>query len=313
VIAIIGILIALLLPAVQAARESARRTQCSNNLKQLALGCLTHQATHGFYPSGGWGHAWLGDPDQGFGRTQPGGWNYSVLPFIEQNNIHQLGAGLSGAARSDAFRQLLTTPVATFFCPSRRPVALYQQRDPTGASGIKWTYRHPDDPGYVENVSKSDYAMNAGSVNIGGSFHAGPANVAAFAGHTFPSIADCNGLHWWVSEFRPAHVRDGTSSTLLLGEKGFDPAHLNDWEAGDPQNIYIGHDPDIIRHAGPDYPLHKDEPGVSGFWEFTGPHPGGCLFAFCDGSVRTVGWTIDLDVYGYLANRKDGQAIPGEF
>ena len=90
VIAIIGILIALLLPAVQAAREAARRMQCTNNLKHMALAALNHENTVKHFPSGGWGFNWVGDPDRGFDRGQPGGFFYNILPFMEWKGIHDM-------------------------------------------------------------------------------------------------------------------------------------------------------------------------------------------------------------------------------
>ena len=127
VIAIIGILVALLMPAVQAARESARRTTCANNLTQLGLGAARHEQSLGYFPSGGWGYTWAGMPDQGYGPNQPGGWVYNILPFIEQENLRLLGAGmypsnLSGLQTAIATR--VQTPLAAMMCPTRRPVQL---------------------------------------------------------------------------------------------------------------------------------------------------------------------------------------------
>ena len=96
VITIIGILIALLLPAVQAAREAARQVQCRNNLKQLALGCLNHEEVYQRFPTGGWGFAWTGDADRGTDWRQPGGWIYNILPYIEQQALQSDGRVTKG-------------------------------------------------------------------------------------------------------------------------------------------------------------------------------------------------------------------------
>src|SRR5208337_4181505 len=91
VISIIGVLIALLMPAVNSARESGRLAQCSNNLHQMAMGCLALESKHRYLPGGGWGWQWAGDPNRGFGSQQPGGWQFNILPFIDQTDLHDMG------------------------------------------------------------------------------------------------------------------------------------------------------------------------------------------------------------------------------
>src|SRR3974390_805398 len=90
VITIIAILIALLLPAVQAAREAARMAECQNNLKQLALGCLSQERVNGWFPPGVLDYQWTGDAARGCNWRQPGGWIYNALPYVEQQVLHDL-------------------------------------------------------------------------------------------------------------------------------------------------------------------------------------------------------------------------------
>ena len=129
VISIIGILMALLLPAVNSARESGRRAQCLNNCKQLALACLSHEAKYRFLPTGGWGYMWVGDPDRGFTKRQPGGWHYNILPYIDQVDLHDLGSGGRGQMPSATVMAQAATraqkPVAIFLCPTRHKLQAF--------------------------------------------------------------------------------------------------------------------------------------------------------------------------------------------
>ena len=159
VIAIIGILIALLLPAIQSARETARRTECANHLRQVGLACLEHESTHKFFPSSGWGYIWTGDPDRGYGKGQPGGWIYNILPFLEEQAVRNIGAGLAGpgpgGAKYEALKQQKVAFLEIMYCPSRRVAKAYFGAD------------QAINAGNTEIQAKNDYAANGGSAKAG--------------------------------------------------------------------------------------------------------------------------------------------------
>ena len=134
VIAIIGVLVGLLLPAVQQAREAARRLSCGNNLKQIGLAMHSHHSAIRYLSTDGWEFAWTGDANQGAGRKQPGNWLFNILPFIEQNAIHDMGFGLSGSAKLDAHRNRMETPLGFINCPSRRSATAVKY--PSGATPL---------------------------------------------------------------------------------------------------------------------------------------------------------------------------------
>ncbi len=312
VIAIIGILVGLLLPAVQSAREAARRTQCVNQVKQLALAAQGHHAAHSSLPTGGWGHGWVGDADLGFGISQPGGWPFSLLPYLEQQALHALGAGGDDVAKSNAVETLVSTPLSMFNCPSRREARLYPPRP----ACIRRPYRL--NPGFgrpralgPEMVAKSCYAMNSGDDWPG--YHAGPSTLEAAKTHKgWPNPDRGVGISWWRSAVRFADITDGSSQTLLFGEKSMDPLLYESWYGGgDACDMYEGQDLESNRYAGEDYPLRQDTPGLTDTYSFGGPHPGGCVFSLCDGSTRTLSFNIDTEIYRRLALRADAEVLDG--
>ncbi len=217
VITIIGILIALLLPAVQAAREAARRLQCANNLKQLSLAAHSHLDAQGHLPTGGWGHKWVGDPDRGFGSNQPGGWVYNILPYIEQETLHGLGAGGTAVQKRDAAETLIRTPLAIKNCPSRRRSILTPHNPGTAQS------HRPFNPGFggqrtrqIDLVAKGDYASNAGGDWV--PLIEGPGTLAIGddpqwweANNNRRAAVHCRGVICARSTLNTAHVLDGTS------------------------------------------------------------------------------------------------------
>jgi prepilin-type N-terminal cleavage/methylation domain-containing protein len=280
VIAIIGVLVALLLPAIQAAREAARRTQCQNNIRQLGLGCLTHENVHKHLPANGWGWRWVGDPDQGFGREQPGGYSFNILPFIEQAPLYNLAKSQSYTDnKKQTLTRMIQTPLSVFNCPTRRDLSLR----PFSKLSTD-TLINADTP---ELIAKIDYAQNFGT-----RFHhptPGPNNfrVVETFRETNPvwrfSRQCGTGVFAYDMLTELEMIADGTSNTLLLGEK-YVQADMYD-EAqyfNDDQGLFIG---------------------AQGRWGSA--HVGVWQVIFCDNSVRGLAFDIDPIVLYQYCNRDD--------
>ncbi|MBN2023378.1 MAG: DUF1559 domain-containing protein [Pirellulales bacterium] len=314
VIAIIGVLIALLLPAVQAAREAARRMQCQNHLKQMALAMLGHESAHRFFPSGGWGHRWTGDPDRGTGFDQPGGWSYAILPYIEQKSVHAFGRDnqpdtvtsvqIQGARRREAI------PMEGFICPSRRAAKVY----PRPANRLYYN------GGNIAEAIAIDYAANYGSNAHEGSYGQGPRDMEAALRLDWSAnfSQQANGVCHCHSQIPLDAISDGTTSTYMLGEKYLNPdTYETGLDGTDDHGVYEGCSADTCRWccydaANPAASLvpKQDQSGVALWWSFGSAHPATCNFVMCDGSARSVSYEIDPYVHSLLGNREDGITVP---
>jgi prepilin-type N-terminal cleavage/methylation domain-containing protein/prepilin-type processing-associated H-X9-DG protein len=326
VIAIIGVLIALLLPAVQAARESARNTQCRNNLKQIGLAVLNYESARKELPSGGWGWRWMGDPDVGGGARQPGGWVYQVAPYIEQAGITYLGRGTKGQARLDALAQQRAMVITMFYCPSRRSAV--------GLPAGEFTYN----AGTPELDAKSDYAISGGTKVFDGLRGPNPSDdytdcQGGFAnncpGYDWLSADDAgfNGIVFQRIAIDLRQVNDGTSNTILAGEKYLppvfyetvtyrngNPSNYGDDNPGDNSSIYQGYDQDTVRGASETLmPLRDDAArpeqnkyAPNGSHSFGSAHAGAVNILRVDGSVHSTEFEVDPKLWAELGNRRDG-------
>jgi prepilin-type N-terminal cleavage/methylation domain-containing protein len=274
VIAIIAILIGLLVPAVQKVREAAARTQCTNNLKQIAL------AMHGFhdvakvFPNAG-----SDGPNQDCcnATTRVGWtWMYHILPFIEQDNIYKLTSDSAVAQNA----------ITLYYCPSRRLPTLYS------------------------NGGRSDYGGNGG-------WNMADEGREGVLIRQWKNPNSSRPINTPVEQFRRmTDILDGTSNTLLVGEKQL---HRNvaGTAGGDnePWNN-SGWDQDQVRF-GEAVPQSDDMHPSSGptFWSvrFGGPHPGGFNGALCDGTVRFIRYGISADNWRRICLIRDGEVVPSDF
>lgn len=314
VIAVISILIAMLLPAVQQARAAARRIHCSNNLKQLALAAHHFHDTHGALPPA---RLILDTPrtlaDIGFSvALDEPSWPVRLLPYLEQSNFHdewdeyQVYGDHSASVRNLALN--------SFLCPDRHNASNAVVPDQTviltAACGCPLGLQT------VPGGAIIDYVANLGDLSPGAvsaptDFYWGGNGTGLLissrpAGNATLIERD------WLDRIRFADVTDGTSNTLLIGEPHVPVGNDNLTPYNGP--AYFGrYLTNFARIAGPGVPLaHSPTDQRAGEFSFGSPHPGIVQFAFGDGSVQAINTSISTRILGRLANRKDGE-LTGDF
>ncbi len=286
VIAIIGILIALLLPAVQSAREAARRMQCTNNLKQLALGLHNYHEAHRSFASGCL-------------TSNCQGWNALILPFIEQKTLYDqfvkyntFDAGsYSGGTNNEGQHKsnlLALNAVEAFFCPSS------QNRMAAHPSS---TLTNPDHETYTSHY-----------YGIAGPIGQNPVTGNDYGHQPGKSYPQWDGIatDGVMTADRGTKIRDitdGTSNTLMLAEMdGGDGAN---WTRG----IGIGNPPEGMSACkNVRYGINVGG-GEFNSMCFKSAHPGGAVFARADGSVSFVSENIDITIYKAACSRNGGETV----
>jgi prepilin-type N-terminal cleavage/methylation domain-containing protein/prepilin-type processing-associated H-X9-DG protein len=316
VIAIIGILIALLLPAVQAAREAARRTQCANNLKQIGLACHNYESTNKELPPFRLSDNWAT-------------WAAIILSHAEQGAVlEQWDLRKRYFLQSKIARE---QNISFYFCPSRRKPAAGASTTGDSRSAAP---SFPHTPGGL-----GDYAASVGNLytNYNGAIvetirNSPPMTVLVHPTSGAPqndsgSLSDPGTLLIrWKGRVAFADILDGTSNTLMIGEKhlrfdfkegrssggSVDTSIYNgDHEVGAAGRV-AGHvwDSNGKPISGTDRPLAKG-PGDAYFTNqvFGSWHPGVCQFVYADGSVRTLNNNISNETLARLAVRNDGKEV----
>ncbi|MFI4876615.1 MAG: DUF1559 domain-containing protein [Blastopirellula sp. JB062] len=285
VIAIIGVLIGLLLPAVQQAREAARRMSCSNNLKQIGLAAHHYHDAHRQFPNVEYG-------DVAYAYLSGANFFAAIMPYLEQSAAYQL---YNPSEKNSSAHNVAVTgqKIEVFMCPSAA-----QRREVGGSC----------DDGRAEG----HYAVNVGSEMAQSYTGAGQAlNGAIVYSISSPS----------KTAFRD--MTDGTSNTLLVGESAYNLPDYT-FSSGDCMGdsrysftYWSSPYPDSIAFSTETLFNPKDKPG-DGIWDsswkhaFRSEHPGGVQFTYVDGSVHFVADTIDAETLDALATRGGGEVV-GEY
>ncbi len=309
VVSIIGVLAGLILPAIQNAREAARRTHCQNNLRQLGMAVNLFHETYGYFPPGRIAPRPDDPPEISCGGEETT-WPVYVLPFLEQTALRQEWS--LSEKWYDHDQGLLETRLPVFVCPSRRSMSEAFSIRPieTAGNGGRLPCGCPI-PGPAINVevraAVTDYAGNHGDLSPGA---VGLSTDFYFGGNgtgvLISSRAQCDEHdkpQGWVDRLQINSVLDGTSNTILVGETHVPYKERQQFPYDGPM-FDGGHLPSSLRLAGPGLPLAqgpRDE--ESTFYAFGSWHVGVSQFALLDGSVHSLSTSMDTISLGQLSNR----------
>lgn len=328
VIAIIGILIGMLLPAVQRVREAARRTQCLNNLRQLALGSLNYESSNMHLPSAGveGNSIWLTvngieGYKQSYLPTENLGWGFQILSFVEQANIQRLRTPAMGP-----LTELTENAVPLFSCPSRGQRTLNFLGDVTPVGDYAGYFT----TGGFDSVSElAD--LNLVSTNWSG-FEWDP-EKDPFPGELDGSVwngaiakrghSDGSSGTWRLRDFGKVNIEfpDGTSNTIMYAEKSagatssYNAVVNPEWQHWwDQHGIVFGADWPTMRawEAGllPDsFERTANFRGEKPETSFGSAHPGSVNAVLCDGSTHSLNMEIQKLEFFKLGHRKDGMVV----
>ena len=311
VIAIIAMLVTLLLPAVQAAREAARRTQCSNNVKNLGLAALNHESVNNFFPTGGWGWSWVGDADRGSGEQQPGGWLYNVLPYMEEGAFYKQSSdgqpNVITQQQRDNMTIVIASPLELINCPSRR-----ESRPYPNSTGTPFN----SSPNPV--AGRADYAINCGSQRDN-ELDPGPSSLEAgqdghgpfsHTGRDGKGEVRYSGFSFTNSKIAVNHVEDGLSKTILLMEKHVMSDHYADgYDWADNETWCTGFNNDNFRPTQyvPRRDLPEDRIARGPARYLVGSaHAAGVNVCYGDGAVKFIGYDIEREVFQAAGHRANG-------
>ena len=317
VIAIIAILISLLLPAVQQAREAARRAACKNNLMQIGVALQNYEMAHRCLPPGSVNTT---GPIQSTNSGYHMSWMVQLLPHIDEGNVFRhIDFGQDIYAKDN--REARAQPIDVLRCPSSilAPTITSPTNLPSAAGMPIQQDANPQPPVTEIQIGTTSYA----GVHHDGYLVKPAADAAADAPRIFkdgPIDADQNGVLFLNSSVTYRQIPDGSSHTIFAGETADTTGGLG-WASGtrsclrngaalinQSQNLlpgYPGKLPSNVGQPAVKIDFSKSE-AVGGFGSF---HSGGAHFLFGDTSVRFLNENMSPAVYRNLCNRRDGQLL----